>query len=107
MPQKETAMDRMVNAYTSARQRAVEALRTARAEVVTRPADPNATRLTGDAWLAEYEATVNDPARMESLFLELKQRHNVPDGAVPRRLVDYLKLGQRRLAEREKQPRGD
>jgi len=100
MPE-ESPFDVMSEAYFDAKEQMAGLTRMIRADVVS-PADPNARRLTAGERLTDFDDFMSNPARRESEFQRLKERYRVPDGQVPRRLLEYIQQGltERRRAEK-------
>lgn len=88
----ESPFDALVEAFRDAKAQMTEATRMVKADIVA-PADPNARPLTSQERRAQYEDMISNPARLESEFMRLRERHQLTDEKpIPRRLVDYLKI---------------
>lgn len=90
----------MVEAFKDAKKQIIEVSRAIKSEVVTRPADPNATKISGqDARLA-YQVFKTGP-ELESKFFELQEKFKLGDTAkpIPRRLIQYI-LDEERKAKK-------
>ena len=89
----ESPYDSLVEAFRDAKELMRESVRSVKSDIVN-PADPNARRATPAERLADIDDLLNNPARLESEFLRLKERYSLPDDKpIPRRLVDYIKQG--------------
>ncbi len=85
-------------AMEEARDSAVEAGRSIKAQLVNRPAFGR--KLSRQERLDRHRAFVSDPIQIEARLDELSARFNLPeDKPIPRRLVDYLLLAQREMTE--------
>lgn len=84
----------MVEAFEDAKRQMIESARDVKASVV-RPANPNSETVRRQDRLREFDTFMSDPALRESEFLRLKERYQVPDGQIPRRLVNYILMSQR------------
>ena len=102
MADDDSPFDTLVEAFREAKEQMVSTARTVKSDAVS-PADPNAVRLTRQERLADFDLFTSDPARIESEFLRLKERYQVKDGQVPRRLVEYVRrnMQDKRKVERE------
>lgn len=97
--------DALVDAFEEAKNQMRETTRQVKAQVV-RPANPNAVQPTRQERIAELDLFLSDPNLRESEFLRLKDRFKVPDGQIPRRLVDYIRYGQAEKRKAIKQREG-
>jgi len=89
----ESPFDSLVEAFRDAKAQMTDSARAVRSDIVS-PADPNATRLTRQERLADFEDFMVNPARRESEFLRLRDRYNLPeDKPIPRRLVQFVLEG--------------
>ena len=85
-------------AMEEARDSAVEAGRSIKAQLVNRPAFGR--KLSRQERLAQHQAFVSNPVLVDARFDELSARFNLPeDKPIPRRLVDYLLLAHKELTE--------
>ena len=92
MPE-DSPYDALVAGFRDAKEIMRESTRAVKADIVS-PADPNATKMTKQERMADFQDLLANPARLESEFMRLKDRYNLPDDKpIPRRLVDYLKQG--------------
>ena len=101
MPE-ESPYDALVAGFRDAKAIMKESVRTVKADIVS-PADPNATRMTKQERMADISDLLSNPARLESEFLRLKERYNLPDDKpVPRRLVQYIMDGMKESKQAER-----
>ena len=84
-------------AMEEARDSAVEAGRSIKAQLVNRPAFGR--KLSRQERLAQHRAFVSNPVLVEARFDELSARFNLEKSMIPRRLVDYLLLAHKELTE--------
>ena len=91
--QPDSPYDALVQGFRDAKAIMKESARAVKADIVS-PADPNAKRATKTERMADIQDLLNNPARLESEFLRLKDRYKLPEEKpIPRRLVEYLKQG--------------
>ena len=72
-------------------------IRPMRAEVVSRPLFGE--KVSKDDRRRRFRQLRNDPAELQSEIDFLVERYKVPQGMVPRALVEYLKAGEKEFGE--------
>ena len=88
-------------AMEDARDGAVEAARSIRAQLVNRPAFGR--KLSRQERLDRHRSFVSDEFQIDARYDELTARFKLPeDKPIPRRLVDYLLLAQKELTKEAK-----
>lgn len=94
-------MEVMSESYRNAYKIIRDTMDRVQAEVITRPADPNAKKLSDAEFLAEYRK-MDDPAVLQSQEAMVRDRFHVVMGRVPRRLVKFVMEGERIKAKFER-----
>ena len=96
---KENLQDAMIESYNEAKDNMLEAVKAIKAQAV-RPADPNATKVTGQAARDQYQQFLNSP-QFDSQFLELQDKYNLAgtDNPIPKRFVDYIVSQEKKNAQ--------
>lgn len=74
-------------------------IRPMRAEVVNRPL--LGVKVPKEQRRADFHRLRDDPASLSSQYDFLVERYKVPQGMIPRRLVDYLAAGQKEFGKEE------
>ena len=91
----DSPFDALVDSFRDARTQMRDAVRSVRADII-HPADPYAEKMSKTERLQDVASLINDPVRLESEFMRLRDRYKLTDDKpIPRRLVEYLRQGHR------------
>ena len=97
MTETSDEMEMQQNAMRDAKNMHVELTRNLNAEVVNRPAFGK--ELSREDRLTHHMAWRAEPASQKQSWKEVVDRFKVPEGAIPRRWVDYWALTEKEIGE--------